>query len=266
MNLKERINNLEQLEKNWEKYTKLVESDQDASIIDQETKLLGDIDHSLTFKSKKERDHWLDVCFGFKFWEDFEELTLSIIEREEKEIENLLQEYYDVALNLAKGTDFETLYNAFEPFSDGWLDKIENFAKWWEDFSENEQDKKDYLDSYLEMYGEEFDIEKIKQENYAFECCCFAWFYKNNEESKSDLIECIFERFYQGLSQIEELELYQGLINGILNNDLFSLLKNLKSAIVTFEKDSESGNSTKGSLDAIEYAQSDIYEWVEENI
>ena len=43
-------------------------------------------------------------------------------------------------------------------------------------------------------------------------------------------------------------------------------LMNLKKAIVEFENDFDNDYSTKGSLDRLEYAQSDIYDWVKENI
>ena len=49
-------------------------------------------------------------------------------------------------------------------------------------------------------------------------------------------------------------------------DELKYLLKNLRAAQVEFEKDFEEDNNTKGSLDGLEYAQSDIYDWVKENI
>ena len=49
-------------------------------------------------------------------------------------------------------------------------------------------------------------------------------------------------------------------------DELMYLLRKLKSAIVEFEKDFEEDNNTKRSLDRLEYAQSDIYDWVKENI
>lgn len=49
-------------------------------------------------------------------------------------------------------------------------------------------------------------------------------------------------------------------------DELKYLLMSLKKAQVEFEKDLEEDNNTKGSLDRLEYAQSDIYDWVEKNI
>lgn len=40
----------------------------------------------------------------------------------------------------------------------------------------------------------------------------------------------------------------------------------LRKAQIEFEKDIKEGNDTKGSLDTLEYAQSDIYDWVYKNI
>lgn len=262
MKLQERINNLETLKKNWKKYCDIVSGE----CFEKQNDLLKKIDSSLPFKDQQEKEHWLDVLFSYKFWEDFEELTNSIIWREENEIESILESYYNLALELAKDTDFETLYNAFKPFSIGWVDDIKNFPKWWEDFSKNEEDKNDYLKEYKEIYGEDFDLEKISTKYYAFECCCMPWFYENNESGKSDLIECIFERLDQGLNQREQLDLYKGITNGILNKDLFKLLKGLKDAFVEFEEDMDKDYSTKGSLDRLEYAQSDLLDWVKGNI
>lgn len=49
-------------------------------------------------------------------------------------------------------------------------------------------------------------------------------------------------------------------------DELKYYLRKLKSAIVEFEQDFRENNNTKGSLDRLEYAQSDIYDWVKENI
>lgn len=47
---------------------------------------------------------------------------------------------------------------------------------------------------------------------------------------------------------------------------LLTLLKKLKKAIIEYEKDFEENNDTKGSLDALEYAESDIYDFVKKYI
>ena len=49
-------------------------------------------------------------------------------------------------------------------------------------------------------------------------------------------------------------------------DELKYLLRKLKLAINEFEKDFEEDANTKGSLDRLEYAQSDVYDWVKKNI
>lgn len=49
-------------------------------------------------------------------------------------------------------------------------------------------------------------------------------------------------------------------------SELKYLLMELKKAITEFEHDFENNCDTKGSLDRLEYAQSDIYDYVKKNI
>ena len=51
-----------------------------------------------------------------------------------------------------------------------------------------------------------------------------------------------------------------------LTKELQQLLIKWRETQINFEKDIEENNDTKGSLDALEYAQSDVYEWVKNNI
>ena len=44
------------------------------------------------------------------------------------------------------------------------------------------------------------------------------------------------------------------------------LMKQVRKAQIEFEKDIKEGNNTKGSLDTLEYAQSDLYDYIRENI
>lgn len=46
--------------------------------------LVEELENNLLFKGKKEHVKWLECLQGFKFWEDFEEMTLNIIEREQE--------------------------------------------------------------------------------------------------------------------------------------------------------------------------------------
>ena len=70
-----------ELKKLWKRYSKLVESDQSEKVIDEENKLIGEIEEKLSFKDEEEHQKWLDILFTYKFWEDIEEMTLMIIER-----------------------------------------------------------------------------------------------------------------------------------------------------------------------------------------
>ena len=58
-----------------------MESDQSEKVIDEENKLIGEIEEKLSFKDEEEHQKWLDILFTYKFWEDIEEMTLMIIER-----------------------------------------------------------------------------------------------------------------------------------------------------------------------------------------
>lgn len=46
--------------------------------------LIEQLENNLTFKSEREHQKWLDILFTFIGWENFEEYTLNIIEREQK--------------------------------------------------------------------------------------------------------------------------------------------------------------------------------------
>lgn len=45
----------------------------------EQEKILSKLEKVLPFKNENEKNHWLEVLQSFKFWEDFEELTLKII-------------------------------------------------------------------------------------------------------------------------------------------------------------------------------------------
>lgn len=67
----------------WKRFSYLMGQDQLEPTIEEEDEIIRIIDENLPFKDAQEHDHWLDVLMGFKFWEDFEELTLEIINRME---------------------------------------------------------------------------------------------------------------------------------------------------------------------------------------
>ena len=82
MKLLERVNNLKTLKENWKEFCDIVSGED----FEEQNALLEKIENSLSFKDQQEKEHWLDVLSSYKFWEDFEELTNSIIQREENEL------------------------------------------------------------------------------------------------------------------------------------------------------------------------------------
>ena len=64
----------------WARLSKLEDgtSWEDESISEEEF-LVGMLEKYMPFKNQQQHEKWLDVLFGYKFWEDFEELTLLII-------------------------------------------------------------------------------------------------------------------------------------------------------------------------------------------
>ena len=71
----------------WKRWTKLVRRDQN----EVANNLIGEIEKELPFKDQEEHQKWLDCLFTFKFWEDFEGMTLNIINRlkQEKKYEKI---------------------------------------------------------------------------------------------------------------------------------------------------------------------------------
>lgn len=262
-NVIKRVEKLEKLKGNWKTLKHLGECDQTTDIIDLQNKYVGKVEKGLTFRTREEHKKWLDVLSSYKFWEDFEDLTNSIIKREEKELEELSNSFYDVAHELAKTLNFKALFNAFSVAS-GWTSKIEDFAEWWESEYLTKEEKQEYINDFKEIYEKDFDIEEIKKAYYGFEKCSIAMFYEDNENGKSDLMETIFSRYLEG--SYRDIDFLINFINEMLNPDLFGLLRTYRKTIKDFENDTKHNYSTKGSLDRLQDVQADIYEWVEKNI
>ena len=261
-----RISNVDKANKTWKRMNEIIdlENIRNEDYTDQINELVGGLENALYFKDQQEHEKWLDVLSSYKFWEDFEEITMSIIHREEDTLKTICESLYDVAKELAKTLNFKALFDAFSVVS-GWTSKIENFAKWWESEYLTKEEKKEYLNDYKDIYEKDLDVEEIKKRFYGFEECSLPMFYEDNENGKSDLMECIFERYFQG-SFYEDLPLLISFINELLNADLFQLLRTYKKAIKDFDYDTKHDYSTKGSLDRLQDVQADIYEWVEKNI
>lgn len=69
------------LYKKWKKYYLRDETQEN---IDKSNETMIKLEQSMSFKNEEEHNKWLDLGATFKFFEDFEEMTLSIIKRGEK--------------------------------------------------------------------------------------------------------------------------------------------------------------------------------------
>lgn len=69
----------------WKRLSKLVgeyfDNVDNEDTIDEQNQLIIDIEDMLPFATQGEHDYWSDVCATYKFWEDFEDLTLMIASR-----------------------------------------------------------------------------------------------------------------------------------------------------------------------------------------
>lgn len=79
-----------------------------------------------------------------------------------------------------------------------------------------------------------------------------------------------FINYFYGVKESENIiEIAKSYIDHEYDKDISEikfLLMQLRKAQIEFEHDFENNNDTKGSLDRLEYAQSDIYDWVKENL
>ena len=89
MTRKELIKTLKELEEVGEDFVK-------------EEQLIDTLEKNLNFKSEEQHQYWLGVLFSYKFWEDFEELTLSIINQNKKGRKTKRDEIIKYLKNLKK--------------------------------------------------------------------------------------------------------------------------------------------------------------------
>lgn len=202
----------------WEKYSKLVESDQDDETITKENLLLGEIESLLPFKSKMEHEHWLDVCASYKCWEDFEELTLNIIKRDtQKKIDDLLKHYQEVAFDVCRDANFYDLFETFAKLSHGWVKPMSEWNDFYKSMANDEWMMGCFHEIYKEIYGKQYQLKELLMMNYyGFEDTPNCMFFKNDESSVSDLLDCIFDRYIEGLEDDEKLWFFQRLIKELI--------------------------------------------------
>lgn len=209
----------DRLLKRWQQFSYLVgREEQDDRTIKLEEEAIKEIEELLPFKNEEEHQHWLDVLQGYKFWEDLEELTMGIIKRAtspNKVKDELLLAYNQVALDVCEDSNFYDLFNVFSQLSHHWVDTIDGWNDWWEKLSKDEKDVQFFLEVYKDIYGKDLEKKDVFK-FYGFETCNHPMFYKNDIEGKSDLIDCIFERYVSGLNEDEELWFYQRLIKELI--------------------------------------------------
>lgn len=202
----------------WRYYSYLVGKDETNDNIEKANKLIEEIEQLMPFKDKEEHEHWLDVLTSYKFWEDFEELTLEIINRknETPNLDKLLESYRDVAMDVCEDANFYDLFETFAKLSHNWVATIDEWNDWYKKMSENQDDIQDFFEMYEEIYGKPYKREDVYRNYYGFETCTHPMFYKNDIESKDDLIDCIFDRYISGLDNEEELWFLQKLIKELI--------------------------------------------------
>lgn len=203
----------------WTKYSNLIEKgDGDSESIDKENMLICELENHLPFKDEEEHNHWLDLGSSFKYWEDWEELNMSIINRAAtKKIDDLIEGYRRVAMDVCSDANFYDLFNTFSKLSNGWVKPLTlEWNKWWEEMSKNQDDVSNFMLDYEEIYGHKFTRNEIYRRFYGFETIPTPMFYSNSEEGKSDLLDCIFERYVEGLDEDELMWFYQRLIKELI--------------------------------------------------
>ena len=208
----------EELLKKFKRLSDLVGLDQNGATIKEENALVEQLEKELNFKDQEEKNQWLDICASFKFWEDFEELTLGIINREENPIkESLVDSYIEVARDICNDANFFQLFGLFSSLSFGWVLPMDKWQKHFEELKESEDDFEEFKYQFKEIYGEDFESCDIyKYHFYGFEDCPFCMFYSYSNESKEELIDCIFDRYIEFLEDGKKLYFLQSLIKGLL--------------------------------------------------
>ena len=87
---------------------------------------------------------------------------------------------------------------------------------------------------------------------YIFEERRFVNYFPQDSRDQQEIIDnCIYFIEHEYDEQFDELKY---------------LLRKLKNAIVEFTNDVKKNHNPKSSLDRLEYAQSDLYDWVDKNI
>lgn len=186
--------------------------------VDESNASLERLEKYLPFKDEEEHQKWLEIGSSFKFWEDFESFTKTIIDRvSQQERDKLILSYEQVAKDVCYCCDFKKVFDAFEKLTK-WVRKIQDFKEYWKQLCKDEWELQIFLENYKETFGDYLDIKELVKSKtlYGFEETPSCLFFKDNLESKSDLMECIFERYAMGLDDEECLDFFKALIKELL--------------------------------------------------
>ena len=213
--------NKEKLLVEWRRFSYLVGKDeQDDRTIELQEEAIANVEKLLPFKDEQEHQHWLEVLQGYKFWEDLEDLTMEIINRvvkPSKVDEDLLLAYNQVALDVCRDSNFYDLFKVFAELSNGWVNTMDHWNDYYKEMCDDEWALSRFLEDYEEMFEKAYDKKDLYSKGfYGFETCPYCIFYKNDIESKSDLLDCMFDRYISGLDEDEELWFYQRLIKELI--------------------------------------------------
>ena len=195
----------------WERYSQLMGMDQSSDTIEEQNELIGKIEELMPFKNEEEHEQWLNVLMSFKFWEDFESLTLSIIERKENVLKikrELEEQVNDISLDFVSYYDIETCSNHY--LSDLYMECSDDhigvyYSQQYKYFEENPTECEDAL---LELYDGESIAQMIKEDGLYALCCRAGVCYKYNKN-------------YNELCEDEDNIKKLLIVRYLIKNDLF---------------------------------------------
>lgn len=172
----------------------------------------------MTFASKEEEKEWLKLWDKQGYCKEFEDMTLTIMERvSQSEMDNLILAYEKIAKDLCLKTDFKRLFEVMVANTHGWVLPISQWEIYWQELCCDEYALQFFLETYKEAYGKKFSREDIYKEFVGFETTPSCMFYKDDLESKTELIlDGAFERYAMGLEDEECLEFFKAIIKELL--------------------------------------------------
>lgn len=147
----------------WKRYSRLVESENEN--IDLENALICEIEKLMPFKDQQEHEHWLDVSSSYKFWEDFEELTLNIINRKKEKKINMRFNYKKRTFELMELKEIGSkstydIVTIFEVIKTGGHESL-NYVNYFYGVSENKSKLKSLSVPYIQAYFKQCQLNDL---------------------------------------------------------------------------------------------------------